>query len=503
MAGSVLDAFNLIGELSGDPIFAERTRIRAEEILIGTTPRKDAGLATAYQAAEHELLTRSKGALRLDDVRSRAATLLANAEPEYQGFRLFFLAPEPQLMALASALLVAYSDRGRLFFGPGAVSVILGKCLAGTPWKEVKASVASGFAYDPVRMRSSAECGAILGAFFECWHETVATALGADTARRLFELAYRDVERSYGFLPMAKNLLALTPRAVLWADKVKRLHELESETDIQARGLRAADADLQRQAERLQQTVTELEETRRRLEITAHARSEFIDVVSHQFRTPLSSIRWNGELLADALAEKKIDPQFADAVETVRLRSVYLIETLERVFATLDIETNKLVIDAKPAFLWEIVQDAYSQYEKDIKRNGIKWKFERPKEQPRQVVIDKAKIATALKIVLGNAVAYGKKGGNITASVGDERIDGQEYQVCTIKDDGLGIPKDDMERIFEKFFRSQPSVLAVADGTGLGMFILKNFVEAHRGKVWIQSAGNGKGTTVAIALPVK
>jgi signal transduction histidine kinase len=503
MAGTVLDVFKLLGDLSGDPVFAERTRLRADAILVDPETEKDSRLAKAYEEAELDLLRGLKGTLKQAELRARASALLADIKADYQGFRLLFLPPEPQLMALASALLAAYAYHGRFAFGARVESAMIAKCLKGTPWQDIKASLNEGFVYDILRMRSIAECGEIIGVFFERWHSMTSVVLGEGSSRRVFELAYRDVEKPYGFLPMSKYLLALTPRSTLWPDKVKRLHELESETLIQARGLQSADIDLRRQAEQLQKTVDELTETRQRLESVSKARSEFIDVVSHQFRTPLTSIRWNGELLADALLEKKIPQEFSEAIQTVRGSSLYLTETLDRVFAILDIETGAMVIDAKPAFLWELVQDVYGNMEKDIKRHGLKWKFERSKEQPREVPLDKAKTSTAIKILLGNAIGYGHTGGSITVSLSEEVIDGLEYQVCDIRDDGLGISKEDQASVFEKFFRSKTAVKKVADGTGLGLFIVKNFIEAQGGKVWLKSAGEGKGTTVSFALPIK
>jgi signal transduction histidine kinase len=272
---------------------------------------------------------------------------------------------------------------------------------------------------------------------------------------------------------------------------------------MQARSIRRADQSLSVQAGELQQTVDELQEARRQLEVVSAARSEFIEVVAHQFRTPLSSIRWNGELLTEAIAEKSIDPQYADLVETIRSKSVYLIETLDRVFATLDIETGKLVLDFKPAFLWEVVQDVYQNYQKEISRRGLKWKFHREKEQLKEIPMDKVKITTVLKILMGNAINYTGDGGAITVSLGDRSINGDEYQVFTIKDSGIGVPKEEAEKIFEKFYRAQPAKLKSPDGTGLGMFIVRNLVEAHHGMVKLASEGTGKGTTISFALPVR
>ena len=500
---SALDVFALLGELSGDSIFAGRIHKRAADIMADKDDRKDERLTKAYLESEAELVQRTQGKVTQEGIRRQAAAIAAAETDGYPAFRLLFLGVEPQMIALASALVAAYAERGRMHFGPRVVARMLAKSLKDTTWEDVKVDAAHGIAFNAIRMRSMSACAEIVSTLLERWYNMTRMALGDAASRRLFELAYRDVDRVFGFLPMMKSIIGVVPRAALWAEKVQRLHELELETVMQARDIRAADQDLRRQAEELRSTVSELERTRERLEIVGKARSEFIDVVSHQFRTPLSSIRWNGELLADALADGNLSAEFADAVMTVRSRSVYLIETLDRVFATLEIETGTLVIDAKPGFLWEVVQDVYAQMEKDIARAGLKWKFDRPKEQPPAIPIDKVKMGTVLKIVLGNAIMYNKKGGKLTVRVGAAKADGVEYQAVTVSDEGIGIPKEDQERVFEKFYRSKPAVLQVADGTGLGLFIVKHFVEAHRGLVRVDSAGAGKGTTVTIALPLK
>lgn len=501
MADAILDVFALLGRLSGDSVFAERYRLRADEAFLVKGGAREQRFAKLYLEAEEELARASKGALSVETIRRQTLALVP--EGLYPIFRLQLLGPEPQLLALASALLAAYAERSRVFFGRRVSERILANALSETPWKGVKLDLQHGIPYQPARMRNMAECGEIVAALFQHWYELLHVTLGHATSRNLFEQAYSDIEAVYGFLPAVKNLLSLTPETVLWAAKVKLLHELENETFVQAKGLRTADQDLKRQAEHLEETVRELQETREQLEATARARSEFIDVVSHQFRTPLSSIRWSGELLADAMADKKLGPELREAVETVRQRSVYLIETLERVFATLDIETGKLLIDAKPAFLWEIVQDIRDHSEKALARRKLKWNFERTKSQLKEIPFDKLKISFALKIIADNAITYCKENGTITVRVADTSIDGKSYQTCSFTDEGIGLSKGDIERVFEKFFRSQGAILASPDGTGLGLFIVKHYLEAHGGKAWVESDGEGKGATVTIALPVK
>ncbi len=502
MADAVLDAFALLGRISDDSVFAERVRLRADEAYLDKSGHREERLAKVYLEAEAELVRTSKGALTQEVIRRQLLAAFPDGT-SHSAFRLLLLSPELQLLALASALLAAYAERSRIFFGTHVSDRIVAKALDETPWKGVHVNLTRGLPYQPERMRNMAECGEIVAALFSHWYELLHVTLGRKTSRNLFEMAYLDVEASFGFLPALKNLLGLTPTNVLWASKVKLLHELERETTLQAKGLRTADEDLRRQAEHLQQTVHELQETRQQLEATARARSEFIDVVSHQFRTPLSSIRWSAELLADAVADKKIDPELREAVETVRQRSVYLSQTLDRVFATLDIETGKLVLDAKPAFLWELVQDIHDRSEKDLARRKLKWKFERTKSQLKEIPFDKAKISFALKIMIDNAITYSKEGGTITTHVADAKIEGVPYQVCSVSDEGIGFSKENLERAFDKFFRSQKAVLQSPDGSGLGLFIVKHFIEAHGGKVWIESEGEGKGATVAFALPVR
>jgi len=186
----------------------------------------------------------------------------------------------------------------------------------------------------------------------------------------------------------------------------------------------------------------------------------------------------------------------------MRVKSVYLIDTLDRVFTTLDIDTGELQLDLKKAFLWEVVQDVYGKYEKEIARAGLKWKFNRRKEQVREIPMDKEKILMVLRILVSNAVLYNKEGGSITVDVAEFERNGKTYQACTIKDTGIGIPKEDQEKVFEKFFRSKPSVLKVADGTGLGMYVVRHIVEAHQGEVMIESEGGDKGTIATFTLPI-
>lgn len=487
--------------MTEDAIVRTQLEKKIEHLL--SEERTEGELAKRYLEIERELVVHSDGKLNEDDVRQQARPSFEGADEKYPGFSLLFVTDEKQFIRLSSLLISEYAREWKRFFGTAVIEKILQSSLAETTWKDLKVTLDKGIPFNALRMRSVRECVELVSELLENWHRKGRLMIGDEVGRGVLESAYRVVRERYDFLPTAHNLLGATPRDVLTADKADRIHELETKTTSQARSIKAADEDLRRQADRLRLTVEELEKTKEKLELTSRARSEFIDVVAHQFRTPLSSIRWNAELLTDALSEEELDPEHQEAVDMMRVKSVYLIETLDRVFTTLDIDTSELHVDRKPAFLWEVVQDVHDEYEKEITRRGFKWKFNRNKEQVQEVPLDKEKITMVLRILISNAINYNAPGGKITVDLRPERQDGTEFLMCSVADEGVGLTKTEAKKLFDKFYRSKSATLKVPDGTGLGMYVVKNVVEAHGGKVWAESPGRDKGTTISFSLPIK
>lgn len=502
MAKSIVDAFDAMAGLSDDHACGQRLRQSVGAALSGDPTRRERALIDSYLGCESDLLHRSSDKYP-EDIRRE---LLPHFQPflvEHPDLGLIFASRESQTIMLATALLRAVAAESHGLIGSAAVDTMARKALADTPWASLKVSLKDGIEYSPMRLRTMQECVQLVSALFEGWLGLAGHVMGEAPVERAFERGYAQVAARYGWLPTLKNLLGALPVEVLALDKAKHLHDLETETTTQAQGLRAADEGLRRQAERLQQIVTELQATRLQLEAVSSAKSAFIDVVSHQFRTPLSSMRWSAETLYDALGRKEgVDPAHKEAIADIRAKSVYLIETLDRVFTSLEIDTGALMLDKKPAFLWEIVQDVHDQYEKDIKTKGLAWTFKRAKEQVVEIPLDKTKIQSVLKILIGNAIAYAKGNGAIVVDISNGKRNGNDYLVCTVTDDGLGVPSVDQKKFFEKFYRSKPAVLKVVNGTGLGNYIVKHLIEAHNGFVTVASEGENKGTTIQFGLPL-
>jgi signal transduction histidine kinase len=139
-----------------------------------------------------------------------------------------------------------------------------------------------------------------------------------------------------------------------------------------------------------------------------------------------------------------------------------------------------------------------NSYKEELKRRGLNLQFDKPKQKLPQVKVDVEKIRLAIQNLLDNAVRYSPAGSKITIALSEQ--DGQiEFR---IQDQGIGIPEDQHSRVFEKFFRGANAARMETQGSGLGLFIAKNIIEAHGGRIWFESEQD-KGATFHFILPAK
>lgn len=224
------------------------------------------------------------------------------------------------------------------------------------------------------------------------------------------------------------------------------------------------------------------------------ARSNFISVASHQLRTPLTSIKWISELLLSGdvgeVSEKQ--KEFIDDLYISSNRMITLVNSLLNIAR---IESTELRVKSESVNLAVI-------YEAIIKELGV---LIREKKQSVNLVTadDLADIHTdskllyeILKNLISNSVKYTNNGGTITVSA-EKKND--EF-IISVKDNGIGIPAAQQDKVYNKFFRGDNAVKINTDGTGLGMYIVKNLIDLLNGKVWFESVEN-KGTTFYISLP--
>jgi signal transduction histidine kinase len=226
-------------------------------------------------------------------------------------------------------------------------------------------------------------------------------------------------------------------------------------------------------------------------------KTEFVSLAAHQLRTPLSAIKWSIQMLleGDMGPVNAKQKEFLSRTYESNERMITLINDLLNVTR---IESGRYLY--QPAFvqLEDIIEAQMQLYKGEAERRGIALTFARPKEQCPKALVDPEKIGIVIQNLIDNALHYTSQGGEVTVSASH---DTKELRV-QVKDTGLGIPKGEQEKIFEKFFRASNVKKVHTEGSGLGLYITRHIVEIHGGKIWFESA-EGKGTTFIFTLPIK
>lgn len=221
-------------------------------------------------------------------------------------------------------------------------------------------------------------------------------------------------------------------------------------------------------------------------------RREFVANVSHELRTPLTTMRSYLEALAEgAWKDKEIAPQFLDVTQNETERMIRLVNALLQL-SKMDSKDYELTTE------WVNFVDFYHRIIDRFeltKEHNVSFERQLP-DQPTFVEIDPDKLTQVMDNIISNAMKYSPEGGKITFKM-EEEID---QIVISVSDQGVGIPKDNLEKIFERFYRVDKARTRKLGGTGLGLAIAKEMVEAHGGKIWATSV-EGKGTTVSFSLP--
>jgi len=222
-------------------------------------------------------------------------------------------------------------------------------------------------------------------------------------------------------------------------------------------------------------------------------RREFVANVSHELRTPLTTIKSYTETLLDgALKDDQVSWQFLNVINEEADRMTRIVNDLLEL-SRLD---NKEVRFNKSAInLAYVLGSAVSKMRVNADKKGVKLFWEIKEDAPL-CFADSDKMEQVFQNILSNAIKYTPSGGSITVRLWDE----DNYVFTSVKDTGIGIPKEDLPRIFERFYRVDKTRSREFGGTGLGLSIAKEIVKAHEGEIEIKSEV-GKGTEVIVKIP--
>ena len=219
-------------------------------------------------------------------------------------------------------------------------------------------------------------------------------------------------------------------------------------------------------------------------------RREFTANVSHELKTPLTSIIGYAEMLQNGVSDSEDSKKFAGVIHKEGSR---LLELIDSVISLSRLEDSNAVKTFENLGIFTIAKDLIDQLNFSAKEKSVELSIEGP---PLQIRGDRRMIQDLIFNLIDNAIKYNRVGGRVDISLSDEG----NYGVITVSDTGIGIPKDDVERVFERFYRVDKSRSRKAGGTGLGLAIVKHIVEYHGGSVALHSEVN-KGTTIAVKLP--
>jgi two-component system phosphate regulon sensor histidine kinase PhoR len=232
--------------------------------------------------------------------------------------------------------------------------------------------------------------------------------------------------------------------------------------------------------------ITEL----RRLE---RVRRDFVANVSHEFKTPLTAIQGFAEtLLSGALDDKANRNRFVEIIRDHARRLARLTDDLLKLSR---IEAGRLELEIRPIRVETLVNGCVETARLNAKARGLEIHVDLQENAPA-VRGDGAQLGEVLQNLLDNAVQYTPSGGQIELKA---RANGHDV-IFTVSDTGIGIPESDLERIFERFYRVDAARSREAGGTGLGLAIARHIVEAHGGRIWVESA-IGQGSRFHFSVP--
>jgi two-component system phosphate regulon sensor histidine kinase PhoR len=226
-------------------------------------------------------------------------------------------------------------------------------------------------------------------------------------------------------------------------------------------------------------------------------RAEFIDNLSHELRTPLTTI----SLLAETLARESdaagsaVPPKMRDRIDKIEVETGHLVQMVNELLDLARIESGGPLVLLDDVDLGRVVAESVERLRLFADRQGLRLVLVVPERLP-PVRGDEARIGQVVVNLVHNALKFGGDSGDVTVRV--QELDGE--LVTSVEDHGVGVPKADQARIFERFYKVDRARVR-GGGTGLGLSIARHVIEQHGGRIWVES-DEGLGSTFSFALPI-
>jgi len=244
--------------------------------------------------------------------------------------------------------------------------------------------------------------------------------------------------------------------------------------------------------ERTKQLASALEEVQQ----ISKNKSEFISAVSHELRTPLTSIKGYASLLMTGKLGA-IPDKVKERLDKINKHSDNLVKLINDLLDIARIESGRFEMKYKNYNISSIIENVHDLLTPQLRENNIQWNVEIDEKTP-QISLDASLIERVFINLVSNAIKFTSQNGTITIKV---TYDDKNMSIDVI-DTGIGISNEDIPRLFNEFYRVDNKINQSLKGTGLGLALVKNIIEAHQGKITVKSEIE-KGTTFSFVLPFK
>ncbi len=245
------------------------------------------------------------------------------------------------------------------------------------------------------------------------------------------------------------------------------------------------------QLDELNQLALSFNQMADRLEKTEEMRRRLIGDVTHELRTPLTAIKGYMEGLLDGVLPA--GPETFQQVYTEADRLQRLVNDLQELSR---VEAGAYQLKIEPVSVDTLIEKVVSHLGRQFEEKGIALLTDLPGGLP-EVLADPDRLLQVLTNLVGNALQYTPSGGRVTF----QAARGKNEVVLTVADTGIGIQAEHLPHIFDRFYRTDASRARANGGSGIGLTIAQALVKAHHGRIWVESAGEGKGSSFHVSLP--
>ncbi len=272
----------------------------------------------------------------------------------------------------------------------------------------------------------------------------------------------------------------------------QRLARMASELAASREQLRSANESLERG---IADKTAELAEANCRLEEADVSRRSFFADVSHELRTPLTVIRGEAEIALRGGERRAVD--YRESLGRIVEQSSQMGRLVEDLLFIARADAGEPRMEMRSVAVNALISEAAASFEPLAAARGVR--IRRIEDNDGSVVAgDRGRLAQVLGVLLDNGVRYSQAGGEVRVSA---RVDAGEV-VITVEDDGIGIPPSEIDRVFERFYRTDQAKAHSGGGVGLGLPVAKAIIEAHKGHIRLAASSSG-GVSASIALPVE